>query len=57
MKKEEILPGKRENVFEFDDDIIIKSNEKIHIDESVLANTWSQQYQNEKITYFILKVN
>ena len=47
-EEETILPGKRVNVFEFEDDIIIKSNEKIYIDESVPVNSWSQQYQNER---------
>ena len=54
-EKEEILPGKRVNVFEFDDDVIIKSNEKIYIDKSILANTWSQQYQNERNHLFHFK--
>ncbi len=52
---EEILPGKRENVFEFDDDVILKSNDRIKIDESLLVDTWSQQYQNERNHLFHFK--
>ena len=37
---EKILPGKRENVFQFDDDIIVKSNQKIIIDESIPVSKW-----------------
>ena len=28
-EEEEILPGERQNVFDFDDDVIIKSNQKM----------------------------
>ena len=52
---EEILPGKRENVFKFEDDIIIKSNERIKIDKSILVDSWSQQYQNERNHLFHFK--
>lgn len=54
---EKILPGKRENVFEFDDDIIVKSSQKIIIDKSISVNTWSQQYQNERNHLFHFKSN
>ncbi len=54
-EKEEILQGKRENVFEFDDDIIIKSNQRIYIDDSVFVDTWTQQYQNERNHLFHFK--
>ena len=47
-EEEEILPGKRQAVFEFDNDIILKSNEKIFIGDSVATENWSQQYQNER---------
>ena len=52
---EEILPGKRENVFKFEDDIILKSNERIKIDKSILVDSWSQQYQNERNHLFHFK--
>ncbi len=52
---EEILQGKRENVFEFDDDIILKSNQKIQIDKSLLVESWSQQFQNERNHLFHFK--
>ncbi|MFL2661289.1 MAG: PQQ-binding-like beta-propeller repeat protein [Alphaproteobacteria bacterium] len=54
---EKILPGKRENVFQFDDDIIVKSNQKIIIDESIPVSKWSQQYQNERNHLFHFKSN
>ena len=52
---EEILPGKRENVFKFEDDIILKSNERIKIDKSISVDSWSQQYQNERNHLFHFK--
>ena len=54
---EKILPGKRENVFDFDDNLIVKSNQKIIINKSVTVNTWSQQYQNERNHLFHFKSN
>ena len=54
---EKILPGKRENVFDFDDNLIVKSNQKIIIDKSISVNTWSQQYQNERNHLFHFKSN
>ena len=47
-EKEVILPGKRENVFDFKDDIIVKANKKILIDKPAAINSWSQQFQNSK---------
>ena len=52
---EEILPGKRESVFKFEDDIIIKSNKRIKIDKSISVDSWSQQYQNERNHLFHFK--
>ena len=52
---EEILPGKRENVFKFEDDVILKSKEKIKIDKSISVDSWSQQYQNERNHLFHFK--
>ncbi|MEE2695158.1 MAG: PQQ-binding-like beta-propeller repeat protein [Pseudomonadota bacterium] len=43
-----ILPGKRESVFDFEDDIIVKSNEKIFIGKQKIVESWPQQYQNER---------
>ena len=54
-EEEEILPGKRQAVFEFDNDIILKSNEKIFIGDSVATENWSQQYQNERNHLFHFK--
>ena len=47
-EKEVRLPGKRENVFDFKDDIIVKANKKILIDKPETINSWSQQFQNSK---------
>ena len=47
-EKEVKLPGKRENVFDFKDDIIVKANKKILIDKPETINSWSQQFQNTK---------
>ena len=52
---EEILPGKRENVFKFEDDVILKSNKRIKIDKSISVDSWSQQYQNERNHLFHFK--
>ena len=54
-EKEEILPGKRQAVFKFDNDVIVKSNEKIFIGDSISTEEWSQTTMKE-IIYFILKV-
>lgn len=54
-EEEEILPGKRQAVFEFDNDIILKSNEKIFIGDSVATENWTQQYQNERNHLFHFK--
>ena len=35
-EKEEVLPGKRQAVFKFDNDVIVKSNEKIFIGDRIL---------------------
>ena len=52
---EEILQGKRENVFDFEDDVIIKSNQRIIIEDSIAISSWSQQYQNERNHLFHFK--
>ena len=54
-EKEKILPGKRVNVFEFDDNVILKSNDKINISQSENIQSWSQQYQNERNHLFHFK--
>ena len=52
---EQILPGKRQSVFKFEDDIILKSNERINIDKSISVDSWSQQFQNERNHLFHFK--
>ena len=47
-EKEVRLPGKRENVFDFKDDIIVKANKKILIEKPAIIDSWSQQFQNSK---------
>lgn len=54
-EEEEILPGERQNVFDFDDDVIIKSNQKILISKSKSIEFWSQQYQNKRNHLFHFK--
>ena len=54
-EKEEILPGKRENVFEFDNNLIIKANDRINISKSKNIQSWSQQNQNERNHLFHFK--
>ena len=46
--KEVKLPGKRENVFDFKDDIIVKANKKILIDKPLPIDSWNQQFQNPR---------
>ena len=56
FKEEEVrLPGKRENVFDFKDDIIVKANKKILIDKPVKIDSWSQQFHNSRNHLFHLK--
>ena len=52
---EVILPGKRESIFDYKDEIIVKSNEKIQITESKSVESWPQQYQNERNHLFHFK--
>ena len=54
-EKEVVLPGKRVNVFDFEDDIIVKANKRIQIDKPVEIKNWSQQFQNEKNHLFHFK--
>ncbi len=54
-KKEIKLPGKRENVFDFKDDIIVKANKKIIIDKAVSIDSWNQQFQNSRNHLFHFK--
>ena len=54
-EKEVVLPGKRVNVFDFEDDIIVKANKRIQIDNPVEIKNWSQQFQNEKNHLFHFK--
>ena len=54
-EKEEILPGKRQAVFKFDNDVIVKSNEKIFIGDSISTDEWSQQNHNERNHLFHFK--
>ena len=46
--KEVKLPGKRENVFDFKDDIIVKANKKILVDKPQPIDSWNQQFQNPR---------
>lgn len=56
FKEDEIiLPGKRENVFEFKDDIIVKANKRIKIDKPQEIYSWNQQYHNPKNHLFHFK--
>ena len=47
-EKEVKLPGKRENVFDFKDNIIVKANKKILVDKPQPINSWNQQFQNPR---------
>ena len=46
--KEVKLPGKRENVFDFKDNIIVKANKKILVDKPQPIDSWNQQFQNPR---------
>ena len=54
-EKEVKLPGKRENVFDFRDDIIVKANKKIIVDKPLSIDSWSQQFQNTRNHLFHFK--
>ena len=47
-EKEVKLPGKRENVFDFKDNIIVKANKKILVDKPLAIDSWNQQFQNAR---------
>jgi outer membrane protein assembly factor BamB len=47
-EKEVKLPGKRENVFDFKDNIIVKANKKILVDKPQPIDSWNQQFQNSR---------
>ena len=54
-KKEVILPGKRENVFDFKDDIIVKANKKILVDKPATIIHGANNFRIQETTYFTSK--
>lgn len=45
-EEDTILPGKRENVFEIEEEIIVKANKKIILSDPMEIKSWEQQHQN-----------
>ena len=54
---ENILPGKRESVYESDEKVILKANKRIKLEKPKIISNWSQQHQNLKNHLFHFKSN
>ena len=54
---ENILPGKRESVYESEEKAILKANKRIKLEKPKTISTWSQQHQNLKNHLFHFKSN
>ena len=52
---ETILPGKRESIYESEENLILKANKKIKLGEPKIISNWSQQHQNLKNHLFHFK--
>ena len=52
---ENILPGKRESVYESEERVILKANKRIKLEEPQIISNWSQQHQNLKNHLFHFK--
>ena len=52
---ENILPGKRESVYEYEEKVILKANKRIKLEEPIIISGWSQQHQNLKNHLFHFK--
>ena len=52
---ENILPGKRESVYESDEKVILKANKRIKLEKPKIISNWSQQHQNLKNHLFHFK--
>ena len=56
-EKEVKLPGKRENVFDFKDDIIVKANKKFLLINQQQLILGANSFRIQKTTYSISEVN
>ncbi len=54
-EEDTILPGKRESIFSDQDEVIVKANKRIVIDEPFTIYSWNQQYQNIRNHLFHFK--
>tara|TARA_B100000035_G_scaffold287295_1_gene272155 strand:+ start:4121 stop:5413 length:1293 start_codon:yes stop_codon:yes gene_type:complete len=52
---ENILPGKRESVYESEEKVILKARKRIKLEKPKIISNWSQQHQNLKNHLFHFK--
>ena len=54
---ENILPGKRESVYDSEEKLILKANKRIELEKPKIISNWSQQHQNLKNHLFHFNSN
>ena len=54
---ENILPGKRESVYDSEEKLILKANKRIKLEKPKIISNWSQQHQNLKNHLFHFNSN
>ena len=54
---ENILPGKRESVYDSEEKLILKANKRIELEKPKIISNWSQQHQNLKNHLFHFSSN
>ena len=54
---ENILPGKRESVYDSEEKLILKANKRIELEKPKIISDWSQQHQNLKNHLFHFNSN
>ena len=52
---ENILPGKRESVYDSEEKLILKANKRIELEKPKIISDWSQQHKNLKNHLFHFK--
>ena len=53
---ENILPGKRESVYDSEEKLILKAKKRIELEKPKIISNWSQQHQNLKNRRFSLYI-
>ena len=54
---ENILPGKRESVYDSEEKLILKANKRIELEKPKIISNWTQQHQNIRNHLYHFKSN